>query len=464
VYRGTAAGNESVFYLTGTNSFTDTGAAADSSGVTNVATTSVATPGVATATPSATGGTLAAGTYYYKVTATTADGWHGSIEFAGADNMADWIEAYGLFNAPTIYNYHHLADILGGGGDAHFDHLWPQLGQVGIAQPYAAGFGDVYENVRIDFARLEGFWTSDSSVQVHGGVIDGSCTAPNAVTINTGQDNAFVAGTCVQLSAFLGAGGSEVSDIHFADNNGFGPTQKTADWAVSGEAHYLDGTPQYFPNLGTITGGLFNPNTDDITSVTGAGPVVTGLHAIYDADTTPVTVTGYYKGNQDQELLIQGGNANVTLQYDPLYMVTCSGQNINLGSVNGFLHFRSTFNSIFGFATRFAEVCPSQSPVVSSSETVTFSATPTFSIGKRTSMLTLTGNVTSFTLPAATDGQEKTLTFCQNATGGFAVAAPANVHGFFTVGKAASKCSSQHFTYSAAQAEWLADSSGVTNE
>jgi hypothetical protein len=72
--------------------------------------------------------------------------------------------------------------------------------------------------------------------------------------------------------------------------------------------------------------------------------------------------------------------------------------------------------------------------------------------------------VTSFTLAVGTDGQEKTLEFCQNATGGYTAAAPANVRGFFTVGMTAGKCSSQHFTYSAGQAAWLADSPGVVNE
>jgi hypothetical protein len=167
-----------------------------------------------------------------------------------------------------------------------------------------------------------------------------------------------------------------------------------------------------------------------------------------------------------QEFYIKGGNGNVTLKYDPMYLVTCSGQNINLGNVTGFLHFRFTNGGVYGLAAWVAEVCSSTPApaTVFSSETVTFSATPTFSAAKRASMLTLTANVTSFTLAAGADGQEKTLTFCQNATGGFSVTAPSNVHGFFTVGTTANKCSSQHFTYSAAQSAWLADSPGVTNE
>jgi hypothetical protein len=101
---------------------------------------------------------------------------------------------------------------------------------------------------------------------------------------------------------------------------------------------------------------------------------------------------------------------------------------------------------------------------IASSETVASSTTPTFSTSYNVSYNVLTASVTSFTLAAGSDGQAKTLTFCQNGTGGFTVAAPANVHGFMTVGTTASKCSSQHFNYSTAQTAWLADSAGVVNE
>ena len=97
-------------------------------------------------------------------------------------------------------------------------------------------------------------------------------------------------------------------------------------------------------------------------------------------------------------------------------------------------------------------------------ETVASSATPTFSTAFLSSINTLTANVTSFTLIAGADGQEKILTFCQNGTGSFTVAPPANVHGFFTVGATASLCSTQTFVYSGGQAAWLAASTGVTNQ
>lgn len=102
---------------------------------------------------------------------------------------------------------------------------------------------------------------------------------------------------------------------------------------------------------------------------------------------------------------------------------------------------------------------------VASTETVTFSATPTFSNAVRYSTITLTAAVTSFTLAApAAGGYEKTLTFCENGTGGYGVTPPSNVHGFMTVGTTASKCSSQHFNYDAVQTAWLADGPGVINQ
>jgi hypothetical protein len=102
---------------------------------------------------------------------------------------------------------------------------------------------------------------------------------------------------------------------------------------------------------------------------------------------------------------------------------------------------------------------------VASTETVGFSATPTFSAATRSSLITLTGNITSFTLAAGADGQEKTLAFCENATGGFTVTAPLNVRGFTGMGGAVpSKCMAQHFTYFSALSSWLSDAPGVMGQ
>jgi hypothetical protein len=470
VYRGTSADNESVWYITGANSFTDTGAAG-TAGAISASSTTVAAPGTIMATPSTTGGTLAAGTYYYKVTSLGADslslgsGWHGSIEFSGADVMADWIEAYGLQDPPTLYTYHHIADILTGGGYSHFDHLWPQTGLVGIAQPFGYGIGDVIENVRIDFARLEGFWSNDWRVRVIGGNIISSCLAPNAVTINTGQDGVTPAGICNQ---FFSAGlAMSLSDVTFNYIAGFGATQETADVYLNGENstyHNLLGGAlfQYVSGQGINSGSNWEPQNPAFAYVTGPVVDMTGLYRIQPNDSSPITYTGFKNLQVVQDFYVYGYNANVTIQNNSSTH-TCSGKDINLGSVTGILHFYTISANQFGEPSWVAEDCdplPAQS-IVSSSETVWFSATPTFSITTRSSVIMLTANVTSFTLPAGADGQEKTLVFCQNGTGGFAVTPPANVANFTAPSITANVCSAQHFTYLAAQTAWVADSLGT---
>jgi hypothetical protein len=349
--------------------------------------------------------------------------------------------------------------VRGGGGYGHFDHVWAQLGEVGIAEKFGAGGGSNFENIRVDFARLEGFFTDDMNVAVRGGIIGGSCTSPNAATLNTGQENIFLVGTCNQLYA---AGlNDRITDLQFFGFAGFGPSYATADLSVlGGYAHNISGTFQFAPALGVLNGSITEP-TGAVGNVTGPTPSVQGLSVVIPTDTAPINYTNFSQIGNGQDFYVQGGNANVTIMYNPPFTVTCTGQNINLGAVTGRLHFQ-----IAGNGVEAVQVCGSQAApsTLSSSETVTFSATPTFSTASRASNITLLGNVTGFTIPAGADGQEKTLTFCQNATGGFSVTAPANVHGFFTVGATAKMCSSQHFTYSATQSAWLADSPGVVNE
>jgi hypothetical protein len=473
VYRGTSAGAESALYFTGTNSFTDIGTAPASGTVTNVVSTTVAAPGTITPTPSTTGGTLAAGTYYYRVTtlgkdALTVDAgfqtgtWHGSMEFLGPDVMSDWTEAYGLADAPTIYTYHHLADVLTGGGDGHFDHIWAQLGQVGIAQPFGFGAGDQITNVRVDFTRDEGIWITDVDVHVRGGIIDASCIAANAVTINTGQDG-LPAGICNQY--FSHGLGSHLDDVDFLYNPGFGSSQATADIFLgsggTSSYHNVNGTFQY-AELNINSGANWEPHVSIFQFVTGPTPDMSGLYRVNPNDSAPITYTGFMNVQLAQDFYVYGGNANVTIQNNS-FTHTCTGHDINMGSINGLLHFHFISPGSPTQPTWVAEDCDPL-PTVASSETVAFSATPTFSTATRASIITLTANVTSFTLAAGADGQEKTLEFCQDATGGFTVAAPSNLHGFFSVGTTANKCSSQHFTYAAGQFAWLADSPGVVNE
>jgi hypothetical protein len=262
-----------------------------------------------------------------------------------------------------------------------------------------------------------------------------------------------------------------LSGVTFNYVAGFGPTFETADVYLGGTGstyhNILGGSSlfQYIPSYGLVSGQNWEPAVPTWASITGPMPDLSGLYKLSPQDSAPITYTGFKNVQAVQDFYVYGGNANVTLR-NSTYIQTCSGHDINLGSVNGILHFHNIVAGIFGLPAQVREDCdplPDQ-PTVASSETVTFSATPTFSIATRASIIALSGNITSFTLAAGADGQEKTLEFCQNATGGYAVAGPSNVHGFFTVGTAASKCSSQHFTYTVAQSAWLADSPGVVNE
>jgi hypothetical protein len=93
---------------------------------------------------------------------------------------------------------------------------------------------------------------------------------------------------------------------------------------------------------------------------------------------------------------------------------------------------------------------------------VAFSTTPAFTAIVQSSIITLTANLTSWTIATGNGGQSMTLTFCQNATGGFTTGTtPANVVGFFPGGisLAPSTCSSQAFTYSTNQVKWIANNS-----
>lgn len=103
------------------------------------------------------------------------------------------------------------------------------------------------------------------------------------------------------------------------------------------------------------------------------------------------------------------------------------------------------------------------SSTVASAEVVSFSSTPTFSTAFNVSRIVLTGNITTFTLGAGSDGQSKTLCFKQGA-GPFTVAGPANVDGFFTVGTINALWSCQSYVYDLTDSIWQAVSLGVINE
>lgn len=100
--------------------------------------------------------------------------------------------------------------------------------------------------------------------------------------------------------------------------------------------------------------------------------------------------------------------------------------------------------------------------LIQSFQAVTFSATPTFDAQSYSVFkITLTGNVTSSSLPNQAAGETLKFIICQDASGSRTFAWPTNALGGMTIGATASKCSAQEFISDGTNAYAL--TSGVTN-
>jgi polygalacturonase len=201
------------------------------------------------------------------------------------------------------------------------------------------------------------------------------------------------------------------------------------------------------PRFGNSGGdGLVIPGSDSNTAfaVTNAAGNA-NVFRVTSLGRAAVLLPGTFAGNNTCNSGNSGSLSAISDATTTSGAITGSGSNTVLGWCNGI-----AWTAISGGGT--------------SNEVVSFSATPTFSTSTTSSLITLTASITSFTLGAGSDGQQKTLTFCENATGGFTVAGPTNVHGFFTPGTTASKCSSQSYTYYTSLTAWLANSVGVVNQ
>ena len=96
---------------------------------------------------------------------------------------------------------------------------------------------------------------------------------------------------------------------------------------------------------------------------------------------------------------------------------------------------------------------------------VTFSATPAFNLSLGNNQtITLTANVTSFTITNGTAGQHFLIDWIQDATGSRTVSSPpAALHGFFTIGTTASKHNAQEY-YTPDGSNFYALAPGIINQ
>lgn len=237
-----------------------------------------------------------------------------------------------------------------------------------------------------------------------------------------------------------------------------------ADGSITAAANGSGGSS----GISGLTAG-FLPLAGSATTITANSPCDYAITtALTITCTAPVAVTGTDNGSIDFVATgsTLGSVPTSTVRLAAPNAVTAYEMDLPAGQPSGASQFITCTNANPSICS-FAAVSAGTATLVASQESVSFSATPTFSISFRESTITLTGAITSFTLGAGAAGQEKTLTFCQDATGGRNVTPPANVHGFMNLSggtETASTCASQHFSYNSIQTAWLADSPGVVNQ
>lgn len=184
----------------------------------------------------------------------------------------------------------------------------------------------------------------------------------------------------------------------------------------------------------------------------GQGPAHFTPQILHHSSTGEVNAGLFFSDNENRTggpalMFTKGGNFSIGAkdlysvigQYQPVWWIDVSGTSSQIGAVTG-------------------------TNIKNGENVVTYSVTPTLSAAAQSNILTLNGNVSSFTLAAGGPGQAMTLIFCQSARGGATVAPPRNVRGLEAVGMAASRCSTQSFVYSGNQAAWMATGPMIANE
>lgn len=211
------------------------------------------------------------------------------------------------------------------------------------------------------------------------------------------------------------------------------------------------------PALGTPSGGV-------LTNATGL-PVSTGIAGLGTGVATFLATPS--SANLLAAMTTSTGTGSLVFATSPTFVtpalgtpasgvmtnVTGTAAGLTSGITNALKSASTTVNVSSATAPATGQVLTATSSTTATWQTaptpvntVSFSATPAFNLALGDQTITLTGNVTSFTVTNITAGQKVAFRFCQDGTGGRTVSSPpASMHGIFTIGSTLSTCSVQEF-------------------
>ena len=186
--------------------------------------------------------------------------------------------------------------------------------------------------------------------------------------------------------------------------------------------------PLQFSGAANIVAGGTNQDVNLVPSGTGVVYAQNMLASNYEIELygTWLTQTGGIDLSQTENFAPDGSRSQIDWQTNNTFALK-----VGIGTTSPALQLQTTKAAGFGM------------------NTVTFSATPVFdaSLGN-TQEITLTGNVTSFTITNAVAGETLKFIWIQNATGTWTVSgAPANLYGFTAPATTANKATIQSCAY-----------------